>query len=253
VLEDAREARRLAGVDLLLLPELLDGGYAALKAGAPPHRVQDRFVGSIRSASSRYRFCCVAGTMMLEDHLGRRTNTALVFRSGQLVHRYDKIHLFRPTSDHRYFSPGRTIGTFTLHHDRHRLRAGVAVCYDLRFPELIRAMALDGMQVLCVPARWPRARDEAWRTMLKARAIENQVFVLGCNARGAEGGKSYAFDPTGKLLYASRGNGGPALDIFTIDLRRLDTARLSHRNLREAVFLHESRLPHRLTLRRGVR
>jgi len=87
-----------------------------------------------------------------------------------------------------------------VHAGGSNIRAGVIICYDLRFPELTRMLALGGIQVLFIPARWPAIRNDAWQTLLKARAIENQIFVVGCNAPGKEGGLSYVFDPLGECL-----------------------------------------------------
>jgi omega-amidase len=154
------------------------------------------------------------------------------------LHRYDKIHLFRPCRDHRFFAPGRSVGTFLFTRPRLRVRLGVIICYDLRFPELTRMMAAAGMQILLVPARWPSARDDAWSALLKARAIENQIFVAGCNALGNEGGASYVFGPEGELLFTNKRRKRPAeIETVTLDLRRLSAARRLHRNIREARYL----------------
>jgi predicted amidohydrolase len=101
-------------------------------------------------------------------------------------------------------------------------------------------MALQGLQVLFVPARWPSARDDAWQTLLKARAIENQVFVVGCNAAGSEGGYSYAFDPLGRMIFSNRNKPPSPLQTFTFNPRRLMLARTLHNNLREAVLLRRT-------------
>ena len=79
------------------------------------------------------------------------------------------------------------------------------ICYDLRFPELSRRLAVEGAQVICVPAQWPKPRQEHWRTLLRARAIENQLYVVSCNACGIIGkldlfGMSLIIDPKGELL-----------------------------------------------------
>jgi omega-amidase len=153
------------------------------------------------------------------------------------VHRYDKMHLFKPAHDHAYFRAGKNAGTFTVSTTRGRVRAGVVICYDLRFPELIRAMASQAMEILFVPARWPRIRDDAWFTLLKARAIENQIFVVGCNARGVEGGYSYAFDPLGRMIFSNRHRSHQTLARFSLNLGRLKEARALHNNLRDAVLL----------------
>jgi predicted amidohydrolase len=113
------------------------------------------------------------------------------------------------------------------------IEAAVILCYDLRFPDLTRLLARAGARILFVPARWPVIRDRAWRSLLRARAIENQIFVVGCNGRGKEGGYSYAVDPFGTEIYSSRSRGKPPLVVC--DLSLLVKARAHHDNLREAV------------------
>ncbi len=243
-----RFAARLAALDVLLFPELVDGGYAAIRRGSSPHETGDSFLSAFQQASLRFSCTCIAGSVFFSSAGSRRTNTALVFSRGRPIHRYDKIHLFRPTLDHRYFLRGREAGTFTLALRGARLRAGVVICFDLRFPELVRLMALQGMRILFVPARWPAVRDDAWRTLLKARAVENQIFTVGCNSCDDEGGYSYAFDPTGELVFSSRGKPASFLHAFSLDLGRIDRARRQHDNIAEAVLLRRLRsvLPHRM-------
>lgn len=245
-LADRRAAPELNGLDLLILPELADGGYAALAGGAPPHQPADPYFSSFKELTRQHPLCCVAGSACVTSSSGRRTNSSLVFQRGRMIHRYDKIHLFRPTGDTKFFSPGESFSSFTFRAGGRRLRAGVVICYDLRFPELVRAIAREGVQLLVVPARWPAIRDEAWQALLKARAIENQLFVLGCNALGAEGGYSYAFDPLGQMVFSSRKRKGKSLLSFALDLEALKAARRLHNNLREAVLLHKTSFPTRL-------
>ena len=240
------QAPRFASCDVVVMPELVDGGYAALSLGAVPHRLTDQLVSSFRNASRSLSLCLVSGSVYLHQHTPSPTNTSLVFQHGHLLHRYDKVHLFRPTGDHRYFTPGRNIGTFVVQGKHVKVRGGAAICFDLRFPELVRRMALDGMQILFVPARWPRVRDEAWQTLLKARAIENQIFVVGCNALGPEGGPSYVFDPLGKMLFSGRKLSRASLPFIDLPLEALSEARRAHQNIREALVLKQARIPRRL-------
>ncbi|MBX2991626.1 MAG: carbon-nitrogen family hydrolase [Bacteroidetes bacterium] len=240
-LHDARFAARLTSVDVLLFPELMDGGYRALRQGTPPHHFADQLISSLRNLSKQTHCTVVAGSLFLGEGTLLPTNTSLVFHRGRVIHRYDKIHLFKPAGDRKFFRPGRSdTSTFRISTRHGWLRAGVVICYDLRFPELIRALALRGLQILFVPARWPRVRDDAWQTLLKARAIENQIFVVGCNASDTEGGYSYAFDPSGKLIFSSRTSKGKGLHTFRVDISRLDSSRRLHRNLADAVFLKSS-------------
>jgi omega-amidase len=238
------QQRRLRDVDAVVFPELLDGGYAALARGQGTHRAGDDFFGRIAGASERLATTIVAGSVRLEGASHSATNSSLVFSRGRRVHRYDKIHLFRPTGDVRYFSPGHRAGTFSLGaRGSRRRRAAVILCYDLRFPELVRALALQGAEILFVPARWPAARDLAWRTLLRARAIENQLFVVGCNAPDREGGRSYVYGPGGEELLAGRRLPRSQVVRVSLEMELLDRARALHRTLREAVVLRETTLP----------
>lgn len=244
--ESPSAPRRVEGVDLLVFPELLDGGYAALMAGRGEHVLRDEFTEKFRRLTVAAPVTCVAGSVRLKGSSGRRHNSSLVYRAGRLVHRYDKIHLFRPAGDHRFFSPGETFRPFTLGFAGGTVSAGLILCYDLRFPELARGLALRGIQILIVPARWPRIRDGAWRTLLRARAIENQIFVVGCNARGEEGGHSYVIDPLGREVFSSRRGKRRVMDIVEIDLDQLGAARAYHRNVAEARLLHSLNFPARI-------
>ena len=246
LLSAPRFAKSLASLDVILLPELFDGGYAALKRGTRPHRSGDPLLTDLVTTSMTLPACLVAGSVFFEDRAGR-TNTSFVYQGGRLLHRYDKIHLFGLTADLRYFIPGTTIRPFLLSASGLRIRAGVEICYDLRFPELTRSLAQQGIRMLLVPARWPVIRDDAWRTLLKARAIENQIFTIGCNAHGPEGGYSYAFDPLGRLVWTSRGRGRNSLMRFTLDFDAIDESHQLHRNIEDALLLAERPPLRRLT------
>jgi omega-amidase len=246
LLRPAAVPTSLPETDFILFPELADAGYAGLERGMPPHHAGDELLRRFSSFSDHPARYCIAGSVAFQDTSSRVTNTSLVFHRRRPVHRYDKIHLFRPTLDHRYFVPGSTVSTFEARLGRRRIRCGVVICYDLRFPELTRAMALEGMQILFVPARWPANRDEAWRTLLRARAMENQIFVVGCNARGPEGGCSYVFAPTGDCLLSSPRRPAQPVTVVSLDFTLRTQARALHRNLDEAVYLRSIVFPSRI-------
>ena len=114
---------------------------------------------------------------------------------------YRKMHLFSLLGEDRAFSRGDG----WLLADTSLGKIGVIICYDLRFPELSRRLALEGAQIICVPAQWPKPRNEHWRTLLLARAIENQLFVIASNTCGVIGkldffGMSMIIDPKGNIL-----------------------------------------------------
>jgi len=138
---------------------------------------------------------------MPEPHGEKVFNTVFVADNGKLAGVYRKLHLFSLLGEDRAFDSGDS----WLLADTSVGKVGVIICYDLRFPELSRRLALEGAAVICVPAQWPKPRQEHWRTLLRARAIENQLFVVACNACGLIGkldffGMSMIVDPKGELL-----------------------------------------------------
>lgn len=122
-------------------------------------------------------------------------------RMGHQRGHYNKIHLFKLAGENKLYASGKKLGVFKAPFGR----IGIMVCYDLRFPELARKLVACDIQVLIVCAQWPESRSEHWLTLLRARAIENQIFVVATNRLGQKGkiayrGHSVAFDPWGRRL-----------------------------------------------------
>ncbi|WP_313639937.1 carbon-nitrogen family hydrolase, partial [Paenibacillus sp.] len=130
------------------------------------------------------------------------TNSMFVFnRSGDLVGAYNKLHLFQLMNEHLYLQPGEDKGLFTL---EGTLCAGL-ICYDIRFPEWVRAHTAQGAEILFISAEWPLSRLSHWRALLISRAIENQCYVVACNRAGSDpanifAGHSMIIDPWGDIL-----------------------------------------------------
>jgi len=127
-------------------------------------------------------------------------NVAVVAGPGGEVHRYAKIHPFTYTGEHERYRAGAEFLTVRVDD----LRVSVFVCYDLRFADEFWQLAED-TDLFVVPANWPDARGEHWRILLRARAIENQAYVLGCNRVGTVDRLNYAgdsaiIDPLGRTL-----------------------------------------------------
>lgn len=158
---------------------------------------------------------------------GKCYNTALVFdRNGQCVATYDKTHLFSPMGEDAFFTPGNKLRRFSLD----GVQCAVIICYDLRFPELARSLAVEGLDVLFVVSQWPAARVSHLRGLTIARAIENQIFTVCCNSCGATGdtqygGNSLIVDPWGNVL-AEAGSKAQLLTAEA-DLAILETIRRS--------------------------
>ena len=216
--------------DFLVLPELSDGGYARLTRENGPSAGAEALLEQYSDVSRQRHHTLIAGTLALPADDGKVYNAAPVYSDGRRIATFPKTHLFRPLGDDRYFAAGRPGSTVTVNCHGQDVRIGVIVCYDLRFPEIVRPWFKSGLDLLFVPARWPRVRDEAWRVLLRARAIENQCFVVGVDARDDEGGGSYAFGPGGDELFALGPDpqaDEPLYHSFTIDME--DIARVKAR------------------------
>lgn len=128
-------------------------------------------------------------------------NTAYVIDRGEIVGSYRKLHLFSTMREDQFLASGEK----SLVVDTSVGKLGIAICYDLRFPELFRKLALEGAEIICLPAEWPKPRQEHWKTLLRARAIENQLFVIAANCCGIQGkldffGLSQLISPLGNVL-----------------------------------------------------
>ena len=188
--------------DVLVLPETWNTGFfpkdtlfeLSCKDGA---EVKDLIGGLARE----YGVNIVAGSV--SNVRGDRVyNTAFVFdRKGENIAQYDKTHLFTPMGEDDFYTSGDRLCRFTLD----GVNCGIIICYDVRFPELVRTLALQELDLLFVVSQWPNTRTFHLRTLTTARAIENQMFVVCCNSCGrAEetvfGGTSAVIDPLGKTL-----------------------------------------------------
>jgi predicted amidohydrolase len=152
-------------------------------------------------------------------------NTAVLFdKQGELLARYSKVHLFRLMDEDRYLTAGADLALAPSPWGP----LGLAICYDLRFPEMFRRYALGGARILLLPSEWPHPRLAHWQTLLRARAIENQTFVVACNrvglAKGTEFfGHSCVIDPWGETII--EGGESEMLLSTHIDTRRVDAVR----------------------------
>lgn len=171
----------------------------------------------MRDYAKRHR-CTLVGSM-LELAKGRAYNQAYAIGPrGETLAGYRKIHLFEFGGEHRRFSPGNKVISFSSPWGM----LGLAICYDLRFPELFRRLSQAGTRLVFVPSAWPRERLDHFRTLLKARAIENQCYMVGLNKVGpgrhekslVYGGHSAVYGPWGD----KRAEMGSRAGILSVEL-----------------------------------
>lgn len=216
-----------AGASLCVLPELWSTSFLP---GYDEDIVAQASAAeeTARGLSEQHKLLIVGSS--IEVHGDLVFNTARVHQRGETIATYRKVHLFSPNLEHRHHARGDDPCVV----DTEFGRLGVLICYDLRFPELARYYFRCGAEVLVVPGQWPEARSQHWRTLLRARAIENELFVIGCNRTGQEeslrNGEAMAFpgdgrivDPTGEILAMGTGDAGAV--VAPIELRKVRTMR----------------------------
>jgi omega-amidase len=186
------------GVQLAVLPEMWGTGFAYKELNRLAESTGD-LVEELAKLSAEYGMVIVGS--LPEPHADKVYNTAYVLDNGKMRGKYRKMHLFSLMQEDRSFDSGNA----WLLTDTSVGRVGVFICYDLRFPELARRLAVEGAEILVVPGEWPKPRQDHWRTLLRARAIENQLFVVAANCCGVVGkldffGMSMIIDPKGELL-----------------------------------------------------
>jgi predicted amidohydrolase len=219
-----------AGADVAVLPEYVD--YLGPSAGEPkPEPVDGEFAESFAAAAGRSGMWVVAGSFHeTGPDVGHTYNTSLVFdRGGVLAATYRKIHLFDIEIPGRVsYQESRTVapGTDVVTVDIEGVMFGLSICYDLRFPELYRRLAIAGARVLVVPAAFTAhtGRDH-WEVLLRARAIENQCYVVAAGQTGDHEpgrscyGRSMVIDPWGTVI--AQVPDGVGLVVADIDLDRV--------------------------------
>ncbi len=177
-----------AGCRVVVFPEMSDTGYdipviqetASFWTGPP--------FSTIQAAAVQFGLFIICG---ISEREGTRIyNTLAIFSpEGRLTGKYRKTLLFSPMpiQEDACFTPGSHLFTLPIGD----MVWGFSICYDLRFPELYRLLALQGTEVLVNCAAWPAARASHWQTLTRARAIENQAYLIGANHAGRDDGGTF--------------------------------------------------------------
>jgi predicted amidohydrolase len=222
------------GAELIVTPEgsnLLQRDRALMLQAIQPLE-QDAFVQGVRALAKELQVWILIGSALVAHGADKAANRAvLIDADGGIVTTYDKLHMFDvdlPNGDRYRESSLYEPGTEARLVRTPWGKLGLTICYDMRFPQLYRALAKAGAEIIAVPAAFTRPTGEAhWEVLLRARAIENGVFILAAAQGGhhedgrGTWGHSLAIDPWGRILAESRGD---EPDVVIADLSLEDVA-----------------------------
>lgn len=207
----------VGGARMVVLTEMFATGFTS-----EPGRLAEDAAGgpatTFLAEQAAFHGVWIAGSIAVRHADGFRNRFTLAGPTGER-HVYDKIHPFSYAGEHEHYEAGTEIVTF----DVEGLRVTPFVCYDLRFADEFWSVA-DSTDLYVVPANWPASRRHHWRSLLVARAIENQAYVIGVNRVGSGGGLDYAgdsmvVDPLGETLASAAQS--EAVLIVDVDPRRV--------------------------------
>ncbi len=217
----AEAARR--GSALALFPELWYGGYDLEKWPRYAAPLGEGIFARLSALARENRVALGGSVLELKD--GRPYNTFTLYdAAGECRAVYRKLHLFGPMGEGQWLQAGDSLALL----DGEWGPVGLSICYDLRFPEVARRYALQGARLWLLPAQWPARRIRHWQTLMRARAIENQMFVAGVNGVGQSGrevfgGLSAVIEPWGEPV--AEAGASEVLLTVEIDLDQADEAR----------------------------
>ncbi|MEP0815309.1 MAG: carbon-nitrogen family hydrolase [bacterium] len=192
---------------LVVLPELFHCGYDWSFIRGLTEADTARTISRLSDCAKRHSVFLIAGSIA-EARGDQKFNTSFVFDpDGNQIARYSKAHLFSLFEEDRHICAGNSAVCVECG----KANVGLMICYDMRFPEHARRLAIDGAQILAVPSVWPLKRRHAWRTLAIARAIEQQCAVIavnraGIDSTGADYGASLIVDSWGNVLAESEGS-----------------------------------------------
>jgi omega-amidase len=221
----AQEAAR-RGSQIVIFPELWSSGYGD-NLSETASSLSTGVFAQISTIAKQLKIC-ITGSMPEKRGDGINNSMPFIAPNGQVLGVYRKIHLFGLMGEDRRFREGQS----PLNLDLPWGKTGLAICYDLRFPELFRRYGVEGSKIIMIPSAWPLKRIGHWRTLMQARAIENQLYMVGCNTVGDSvtgegpttfGGHSMIVDPWGETILEA--GTMPGLYTVQIDLDVVDEVR----------------------------
>ena len=208
------EAAVAENVELIIFPEMTLTGFSEDVKKNGEDRLSSQTIKRFSKAASKNNIAIIFG-MVLRNEDKYFNGCVFISSDGNIIGEYSKIHPFTFAGEDKYISTGDRLEIVQYK----GVNIGLSVCYDLRFPEVYSTMAQSSDLIINI-ANWPNKRSDHWMALLKARAIENQIFVIGVNRTGKDGNgleyleSSYIYNADGKLLSSnSLGN----MHIYEVD------------------------------------
>jgi predicted amidohydrolase len=208
------------GGHMVVFPELWDAGFDLEKAKDFASNLSGGLFAQV-AALSKQQGIFITGSMMEKRGLGICNTAPVVSPAAGVMGAYRKIHLFPLMREDQYLTPGEA----TLNIGLPWGQTAMAICYDLRFPELFRRYALEGAKIVILPCQWPEPRLTHFQTLLRARAIENGMYIVAVNRIGSDVdelngtetrffGHSSVIDPWGEIVFEA----GYTEGVFTVPI-----------------------------------
>lgn len=209
--------------DLILLPELWASGFDLKNRQTYAAHLNEGDFARMKLMAVKNNI--MVGGSLIEQDKDNFYNTFVLFdKNGDVVNSYRKVHLFRMLKEEQYFKPGNQLKIS----DTDWGKIGLAICYDLRFPDMFRAYGVKGVEIILIVGEWAQKRISHWCELLRARAIENQCFVAAVNKSGVSkgenlGGFSAVINPMGD--YLAQGNDQEELLFAEINIKEVSKTR----------------------------
>ena len=223
------------GARVVILPEMFNCHTTMAAMLRCAENISGPTINALAKKAKKNKINIICGSILEKAKKGKAYNASVTLNSkGEILQIYRKIHLFDvdvPGEIAFKESQGVAAGDEIVTVEIEGIIAGIAICYDLRFPELFRALAQRGAQVIFMPCAFTAATGRFhWEALLKARAIENQVFIVASNQFGMHPngiktyGRSMIIDPYGRVL-AEAGSDGETVITSTLDMNLLENTR----------------------------
>lgn len=188
-------------VNLIVFPEMTLTGFTINIDKTAENEEQSETINDFKRLAKRYTIAILFGVVISDRENKALNKSIFVDNAGTILGDYTKIHPFSFSNEDKYFNSGKELKALTFN----GYKIGLSICYDLRFPELYSALSKESDIIINI-ANWPKKRVNHWKTLLKSRAIENQIFIIGVNRIGTDGNgleyeeSSMVYNADGEML-----------------------------------------------------